>query len=68
MRLKRLPFPRPTRSETLIDVVAKMHKLIAKTGITPDQLVTCATLVRDNIRQIDASRGLPIEPVHPRGQ
>jgi len=56
MRLSRLPIPRPPRSETLIDVVAKMHKLMAKTGITPDQLVTCAEVVRDNINKIDQAR------------
>lgn len=56
MRLSQLPFPRPKRRETLIDVVANMHKLMAKTGITPDQLVTCAEVVRDNINKIDQAR------------
>lgn len=61
VRLSQLPFPRPTRRETLIDVVANMHKLMAKTGITPDQLVTCAELVRDNTSKIDQARFDPAD-------
>lgn len=48
-----IPFPRPVERESLIDVVNQLHKLIIKSGITPDHLVTCSEMVRDNIKKID---------------
>lgn len=65
MRFSCLPFPRPMPRSNLINVVDNLHKLIEKKGITPDQLVICAELVRDNIRQMDAARGYPFEPATP---
>lgn len=63
--LSRLPFPRPMPRSSLINVVDNLHKLIEKKGITPDQLVVCAELVRDNVRKIDAARGYPVKPAPP---
>ena len=59
MHLKH-PFPRKMPRESFIGVVDSLHKLVAKTGVTPDQLVTCAEIVRDNVSRIDAMR----EPLH----
>lgn len=54
--MRYIPFPRPVQREGFIDVVNQLYKLVIKSGITPDQLVTCSEMVRDNIKKIDGIR------------
>lgn len=51
------PFPRLIKRKNLLDVIEKMQNLLDKSGISSEQLVSCAEIVRDNNKRIDVIRG-----------
>lgn len=60
------PFPRMIKRKNLLDVIERLQNLLDKSGISSDQLVSCAEIVRDNNRRIDVIRSANKEPVkHP---
>lgn len=47
-------FPMELRRQNILQAVDKLQQIMANMELSPDQLVVCAEIVRDNHRRVDS--------------